>query len=197
MTPFVYGLIILIGVISVISLVNNGSIDLDSLTTDLITEGLTNVYFSTSRARQSIYVQGSGVTYDQDTGVITANITGDLSGLSTDDVSEGTTNQYFTEERARNAISATGDVQYDSTNGVISFTDTVTSVNTLIGDVVLDTDDVSEGTTNQYFTEERARGAISATGDVQYDSTTGVISFTDTVTSVNTLIGDEIGRAHV
>jgi hypothetical protein len=39
------------------------------------------------------------------------------------------------------------------------------------------TADLSE-LTNKYFTDDRARQAISATGDVSYNSTTGVISYT-------------------
>ena len=43
----------------------------------------------------------------------------------------------------------------------------------------LDTDDVSEGS-NLYYTDARARAAISATGSLSYDSNTGVVSFTET-----------------
>ena len=46
-----------------------------------------------------------------------------------------------------------------------------------------DTDDLSEGSSNQYFTNARARGAISVTdsggdGSLGYNSTTGVITYT-------------------
>ena len=40
------------------------------------------------------------------------------------------------------------------------------------------TDDVSEGTTNLYHTTARAREAISASGSLSYNSTTGEMSFT-------------------
>lgn len=40
-----------------------------------------------------------------------------------------------------------------------------------------DTDSLSEGTVNKYYTDERARASISASGSIAYDSTTGVISF--------------------
>lgn len=39
-----------------------------------------------------------------------------------------------------------------------------------------DTDDISEGSTNLYHTTARARGAISASGGISYNSSTGVIS---------------------
>lgn len=38
------------------------------------------------------------------------------------------------------------------------------------------TDSLTEGSTNLYFTNARARGAVSATGSVSYDNSTGVIS---------------------
>ena len=41
-----------------------------------------------------------------------------------------------------------------------------------------DTDDISEGSTNLYFTTQRARDSVSATGSIGYDSSTGVMSFT-------------------
>ena len=40
-----------------------------------------------------------------------------------------------------------------------------------------DTDDLSEGSSNLYHTTARARGAISASGDLNYNSSTGVMSF--------------------
>jgi hypothetical protein len=39
-----------------------------------------------------------------------------------------------------------------------------------------DTDDIQEGSTNLYYTDARVRSAVSATGDLSYDSATGVFS---------------------
>jgi len=64
----------------------------------------------------------------------------------------------------------TGDVTGDLTGDV---TGTVSSLSNH------DTDDVSEGSTNLYHTTARARGSISAGGDLSYNSSTGVISFTE------------------
>lgn len=51
------------------------------------------------------------------------------------------------------------------------------------------TDEVTEGTTNLYFTDARARNAVSAGSGIEYDNTTGVIKITTsglpTVTSGN------------
>jgi hypothetical protein len=204
MNPATYGLLFLVSAVSVTSLVRSNSAVIDSLNTDEVAEGLTNLYFTDLRARSAISVQGSGLNYNQETGVLSANFdlgeiavtsvnsqVGDVV-LNTDNVTEGDTNKYFTEERSRQALSVGGDLQYDSTTGLISFTDTVTSVNSQVGDVVLNTDNVTEGDTNKYFTEERSRQALSVGGDLQYDSTTGLISFTDTVTSVNSQVGDVV-----
>lgn len=65
------------------------------------------------------------------------------------------------------------------------------------------TDDVTEGSVNQYFTQARARGAISVSGSLSYDSATGVLSFTDAVTSVAgktgavTLVKGDVGLGNV
>lgn len=54
--------------------------------------------------------------------------------------------------------------------------------------VPISTTDLAEGT-NQYFTNARARSAISVSGSGSYDSSTGVITVTGGVTSVNSLTG--------
>jgi len=68
--------------------------------------------------------------------------------------------------------------------GIVTFESGVKSVNGNTGPaVVLTTDNINEGTTNQYFTNARARSSISATdtggdGSLSYDSSTGVITYT-------------------
>jgi hypothetical protein len=54
-------------------------------------------------------------------------------------------------------------------------TDAVTSVNGLTGTVVLTTTNVAEGT-NLYYTDVRARAAISAGTGISYDNATGVVT---------------------
>jgi DNA uptake protein ComE-like DNA-binding protein len=103
----------------------------------------------------------------------TANIS-----FNSDAVAEGSTNQFFTTARARSAISAAGDLSYNPTTGVISFSATgapVISVAGKTGSVTLNTADVAEGS-NLYFTDARARTAISVSGAGSYNSTTGVIT---------------------
>jgi hypothetical protein len=99
------------------------------------------------------------------TGALTGNVTGTVSSVAnhdTGDITEGS-NLYHTTARARAAISATGSLGYNSTTGVMSFTQG-------------NTDTIAEGSSNLYHTTARARGAISATGNISYNSSTGVIS---------------------
>lgn len=103
----------------------------------------------------------------------TANI-----AFTADAVADGTTNQYFTTARARAAISASGDLSYNATTGVISFSATgapVVSVAGKTGSVTLNTTDVAEGT-RLYYTDARARAAVSVSGAGSYNNLTGVIT---------------------
>jgi hypothetical protein len=67
---------------------------------------------------------------------------------STDAVPEGSTNLYHTTARARNSISASGSLSYNSTTGVMSFTDAVTSVAGRTGAVTLTGADVGATSAN-------------------------------------------------
>ena len=113
-----------------------------------------------------------------------------LGTKSTTDVAEGN-NLYFTTARARSAISVSGNLAYNSTTGVISYSNptttdvaegtnlyfTNTRANTAFDNrlALKSTSDLSEGT-NKYFTDARARAAISVSGGATYNSTTGVIN---------------------
>ena len=63
----------------------------------------------------------------------------------------------------------------------------VASVNGLVGVVVLDTDDIQElaSPTNRWFTDTRARAALSASSPLTYNSGTGVFSIPAATTSAN------------
>ena len=120
-----------------------------------------------------------------------------LSSITTDNVSEGSTNTYFTNARARGSVSVTGGgLSYDSSTGVIqigsipnaSLTNSSLTVNSnsvsLGGSVTLDTDDIGEGSTNLYFTNARAQGAISGGTGVTVSS--GTISIGQDVATSST-----------
>ena len=110
------------------------------------------------------------------TGVLTASggVTGTVSDVSnhdTGDIAEGS-NLYFTTARARTSVSATGSLGYDSSTGVMSFTQG-------------DTNTVAEGSTNLYYTTVRAtadaKAAISVTdagGDGSLAYSAGVVTYT-------------------
>ena len=120
----------------------------------------------------------------------TGNLTGNVTG-GTANVPESGSNLYFTNARARAAISASGDISYNSTTGVISFTAAaapVTSVAGRTGAIVLTSTDVTEGT-RLYFTDARARAAISVTGNGSYNSSTGVITINSTSAPVTSVAG--------
>ena len=60
----------------------------------------------------------------------------------------------------------------------------VTSVNSQTGAVVLTTSNIAEGS-NLYYTDTRARAALSGTAPIGYNSTTGAISITQAATAAN------------
>jgi predicted aconitase with swiveling domain len=75
--------------------------DFSTKTTDALTEGTTNVYFTQGRARESL-VAGTGISYSSTTGTISLNTT-------TSNVAEGS-NLYFTNSRVDDRIAlATAD----------------------------------------------------------------------------------------
>jgi plastocyanin len=166
------------------------------LTTSNVTEG-SNLYFTNTRARQSITVTGSG-SYDNATGIITISggvesVNGSTGNvvLTTANIAESG-NLYFTNARVRAAVgTATPDTLiYYASNGnfsvnVTAIPGSVTSVNGVSGDVTLTTSNISEGT-NQYFTTTRARTSISGGTGITYYSANGVISLPQSVsTSAN------------
>jgi hypothetical protein len=112
--------------------------------------------------------------------IVTVN--GTIDALTTTDIAEGT-GLYFTDERAVDALGAAivaGDhitVNYDDNANTI----TITGEN---GVADSDTDDLTEGATNLYFTDERAQDAIGAMlGGTQtnitvtYDDNAGTLNF--------------------
>ena len=211
---------------------------LGSVTTNDITEGATNKYYTDSRSRSALSsIADSNITtlisYDDSTGQIKYR-------ANTSYITEGS-NLYFTNTRAdaradvrigASSINALADVDTITaapTNGqVLTWTGSawtpssvsggsgaVSSVNTKTGVVVLNTDDVSEGSTNQYFTNTRwdnrlaakttdnlnqgttnkyfsdtlARNAVAAGTGLSYNSSTGTFSLntsTDNVTEGST-----------
>lgn len=142
---------------------SNGGTGSTSLNSDIVSEGSTNLFYTTARARNSIS-GASPITYNSSTGSIGLNAT-------TSDITEGS-NLYYTTSRNRGDLSATSPINYNSSTGNFSLN-------------ALNSDSISEGVTNLYHTASRVRNSISATAPVQYNNTTGVISQTQSNTSTD------------
>ena len=148
--------------------------------------------FKDLQAEPTTTVNTSGTGYAGGTlvatieGNVTGNVTGQISTLSnhdTDNLSEGSTNLYFTNARARSAISATGDISYNSSTGVISFTASaapVTSVNSETGVVVLDTGDIAESG-NLYYTDARVATKVDSYVNKAFVDNLSVVAASATV----------------
>lgn len=177
-----------------------------TLDTDSVSEG-TNKYFSNTLARGAIsFTAGSG-GYNSTTGVVTiptntnqltngasfateAFVTSAVAGKdNTDEVTEGSTNLFFTNTRARSAVSFTaGSGAYNSTTGVITIPTNTSQLTNGAGFATTsyvdsavqakdNTDEITEGSTNRFFTDARARAAVSFTaGSGAYNSSTGVFT---------------------
>jgi hypothetical protein len=156
----------------------------------------TNLYYTDTRARAAISATGS-LSYNSSTGVIS------FTQGNTDTVAEGSSNLYYTDARADARAQLKIDALVDSAPGTL---DTLNELAAALGDdanfsttitnsiatklAIADfnstfdtrlgtktTSDLTEGT-NLYYTDARARASISATGSLSYNSTSGVISFT-------------------
>ena len=156
-------------------------------------------------AGQIYYNTGDNAIYLYDGSAWQQVAIGADAAANTDELTEGSTNLYFTDERAQDAIgnALTGGTQtnitvtYDDASNTFSFvaengvadsdTDDLTegATNLYYTDArvdsyvsgSMDTDDLSEGATNLYFTNARARGAVSSGDDyIAYNSGTGVFT---------------------
>ena len=162
--------------------------------------GLGNVDNTTDDSKPVSVAQASAISIAKSEAVSDAQTytNNQINALDTDDIEEGTTNLYFTNERAQDAIGnlvGTG-LSYNDSTGVISVTsntyDAYGSASTAESNAAsytdnainaLDTDDIEEGSSNFYFTNERAQDAIgnNVGNGLSYNDSTGVISVDTTV----------------
>ena len=160
--------------------------------TDNVTEGSTNLFTTAARTRTH-FTYGTGIQLDTGTLSVTQ------ADINTDNVTEGSTNLFTTAARTRGHISVSGDLGYNASTGVISYTipttiaslsnhdtaDLAEGTNLYYTDAradariaAADTGDLTEGS-NLYFTDARARAAISENStQLAYNSTTGVLTYT-------------------
>ena len=133
------------------------TVTLNALTTN-VPEG-TNLYYTDARGAAAVQTR--------------------LANTTTDSISEGSTNLYLTNERIDDRVNA---LLIGGTNITVTYND---AANTLRIDGVTgasgydlaanDTDDLTEGGANLYFTNTRARAAISGNKGLTYNSSTGVM----------------------
>jgi hypothetical protein len=155
-----------------------------------------NLLTSANLTNITITGNGAGLTITAENGV---------ADSTTDDLDEGITNLYFTNTRARQAISGGTGISYDNSTGIVSVDNTIATksyadqaeadaISAAAADATskanaaeaaaiayadsLDTDDVSEGSSNLYFTNGRARNAVSAGTGITYSSADGIINVT-------------------
>jgi hypothetical protein len=154
-------------------------------------------------ATDKVVVLKAGVTSLADVSTVTGAA---FLGKSTDNLPEGGGNLYYTSSRVRVKVQQMLQAGTGVTLTVNELAETVTisslgevrSVNTKTGFVSLVTDDIPEGATNRYFTDERVDDRVSnllqagANVSLSYDDNLNrlTISSTGNVRSVNTLSGD-------
>jgi hypothetical protein len=152
-----------------------------------LTEG-SNLYFTDTRAKESaadllVNATKTNIQITGDENGLTITAENGVADSTTDDLAEGSTRLYFTTSRAREAISGGTGISYNDSTGVVSVDNTIatkTYADNAASNAVnaLSTDDIEEGSSNVYFTNGRARNAVSAGTGITYSSADGVISVT-------------------
>jgi hypothetical protein len=138
------------------------------LDTDDVAEGANNLYFTNARADARVLSlltnsTQTNISITEIGGALVVSAENGVADSDTDDLVEGANNLYFTNTRAQAAMVTpltTGtqtniSVTYDALTGTYSF-----AAENGVADS--DTDDLTEGTNNLYFTNARAVAALEA-----------------------------------
>lgn len=151
---------------------------INALDTDDIEEGGSNLYFTNQRA-----LDATSAAYEA-----AGSVTSAINALDTDDIEEGASNLYFTNQRALDATSAAYDAAgAASTAQSNAETFATNAIN------ALDSDDIEEGASNLYFTNQRALDATSAAYDAAGAASTAEANAnTYTDNAINALDTDDI-----
>lgn len=179
------------------------------LNSDNITEGSTNLYYTTSRANLKINTSEKGAnngvaTLDGGGKVPVSQLpVGSQTYKGTWDASNntptladntGTAGWTYRVTVAGSQNLGSGSISFSVGDDVIHngtiwerspSSATVTSVNTQTGNVVLNSDNINEGSSNLYFTNARARTLLSANAPLGYNSSSGVFSIPQATSSDN------------
>ena len=145
-------------------------------TTDNVTEG-SNLYHTTARARSAISVSGTALSYDSATGILSLTEDGDIQGVTAGDgLSGGGTSGTLNIDVDATVVRTSGS---QTIAGAKTFSSSTTFNDSIVGPssavlfnasgklqsatlTSLDTDNLSEGSSNQYFTNARAVSAVTA-----------------------------------
>ena len=134
------------------------------------------IYYNTADNVLKYYTGSAWLTLAQG-GSVNEAITNAINALDTDDIEEGSSNLYYTTARAKTDAAAllTGATK---TNITITGDGTGLTITAENGVADSTTDDLDEGSTNKYFTDERAQDAVgNAVGNgIKYDDASGAIS---------------------
>jgi len=198
-------------------------------TTDLVSEGTTNKYYTDARARLALSSSAAGIDYDSSTGIfsLSSGYAIPLSASTTawqafydvpsSRIAAGTNLSWSgntingpSDSYIRSLFSGTSPIGYDAGTGAFSLSTAgdwsgtfdghegayylANAFSTTSADAWLttkSTDDLAEGSTNKYYTDARARGALSGSSGISYDSGTGVFSLVTTGDWTGTFDGQE------
>jgi hypothetical protein len=136
--------------------------------TDAVTEGATNLYYTDARARGALSAS-TGISYNSSTGAISSTIT------------------QYNDASARAAISVTdaggdGSASYNSSTGVITYTGPGTTdyraAFTAGTGITITSGSIA--TTITQYADSNARSALSGSTGISYNSSTGAIAIADT-----------------
>jgi hypothetical protein len=117
----------------------------DDMETDDVAEGSTNLYFTNARAQAAV----------------AGDISSAIDALDTDAIEEGSTNLYYTNTRAK-GDAAELLTTATLTNITITGSGSGLTISAENGVADSDTDDLTEGTSNLYFSNARAVSALEA-----------------------------------
>jgi len=169
--------------------------------TGVITSTDTNTQLSTGDVRGKVSA-GTGISYNSSTGVITNTVTNTNTQLSDAQIAafgyiKTDTNTQLSTADVRGKVSAGTGISYNNSTGVI--TNTVTNTNTQLSDAQIAAMGYIKTDTNTQLSTAQVRGKISATGNSSYNSSTGVITSTNTNTQLsdNYVIGLFSGGTNV
>jgi hypothetical protein len=167
--------------------------DISNHSTTNLAEG-SNLYFTEARVKNTVSA-GTGLTYTSASGEFKITDTGVTSGVYGDgsNIPVLTVNaQGQITSASTVAVAGVSNFQYDSTNGDLTIN--TADGNSFVATVDLNpftTADLTEGS-NLYYTDARARLAVSAGTGVYYDSATGVVSIGQQVDTTSDVVFNSV-----